>query len=167
MRQYRLAIDAAITAANRAGDENQSAIMGRAVEKAHRLALIYACSADRHNLEITEDAAVWATKFIDHCTRQMLFAARFYISESEFDRKANRLLATLRTWQKSNPTVPMTKTAISRKMKLPVKEMTDVIESLLLRGEIEHVVTPTTGRPAEGYRLRDLMHPSYTLFTPA
>lgn len=67
------------------------AIWARANEKARRLALIYACSANHQDPRINVDAVRWACEFVEHQTRRMLFMAGTNVSENEFDARCKKL----------------------------------------------------------------------------
>src|SRR5262249_58144259 len=83
-------------------DQAGMAIWARANEKARRLALIYACSADHADPRITVEAARWACEFVDHQTRRMLFMSAEYVAENDFDARCKKLVATLRKWREKH-----------------------------------------------------------------
>jgi hypothetical protein len=143
--QYALAEDR--------GDPVGMAIWARANEKARRLALVHACSADRLDPRVDADAARWACAFVEHQTRRMLFMAAEYVSENEFDARCKRLVATLRTWQDRHGDAWMPFWRISRKHPWSEREHEEVRATLLNQRLIEYAEARTAGRPSKLYRL--------------
>jgi hypothetical protein len=149
----RKAADARYNSAFDANDEGSMAIWARAYEKARRLALVYACSADREHPEIGRDAAEWAGAFVEHQTTRMLATLAKYASESEFDAKRKRLLEILSRWRASEGDRWMPFWMINRKLPWSIREHEEVRDTLLQQRLIEHDVLCTRGRPAVVYRL--------------
>jgi hypothetical protein len=125
----------------------------RAYEKARRLALIYACSVDRENPEITTEAVAWSGAFALHQTRRMLYMARQYASESEFDARRKRLLEVLDQWRRQHGDEWMPFWKVNRKLPWSNREHEEVRDTLLHQRLIEARTTPTRGRPGLFYRL--------------
>lgn len=136
-----------------AQDEAGMALWARAYEKARRLALIYACSIDRENPVVTPEAVAWAGAFALHQTRRMLYMARQYASESEFDARRKRLLDVLEQWRRQHGDEWMPLWRVNRKLPWSPREHEEVRDTLLQQRLIEYRVTTTRGRPGAVYRL--------------
>jgi hypothetical protein len=149
----RRRIDATYDECQAVGDNPGMAIWARAYEKARRLALVYACSADRENPEITTEAVAWSGAFALHQTRRMLYMARQYASESEFDARRKRLLEVLDQWRRQHGDEWMPFWKVNRKLPWSNREHEEVRDTLLHQRLIEARTTPTRGRPGLFYRL--------------
>ena len=66
------------------GGASAAAVWARAEEKACRLALLYACSADREHPRIDRDAADWACRIVQYLTERLLFVADGWVADSAF-----------------------------------------------------------------------------------
>ncbi len=152
-RELRERADAEYAQAEAANDPAGMAIWARAYEKARRLALVYACSAERENPVTTPEAAAWAGAFVEHQTRRMLYMARHYASESEFDGKRKRLLDVLEQWRQQHGDEWMPFWRINRKLPWSSREHEEVRETLLQQRLIESQLKATRGRPGLFYRL--------------
>ena len=64
-------------------------------EKIAKLALLYAISEDPRSPKISRAAVEWATKFVVHVTRWMLFEGQFHASEGRFGHLKDRALASI------------------------------------------------------------------------
>lgn len=134
-------------------DQAGMAIWARANEKARRLALIYACSADHVNPQITVEAVRWACEFVDHQTRRMLFMAAENVSENDFDARCKRLVATLRKWREHHGDAWMPFWQLNRKHPWSERDHEEVRTTLLNQRLIEYEVRKTGGGPQHLYRL--------------
>jgi hypothetical protein len=156
-RAVRERADAEYTQCEQANDPAGMAIWARAYEKARRLALLHTISACRDNPVITPEAATWAGAFIEHQTRRMLFMARHYASESEFDGKRKRLLDVLEQWRRQNGDEWMPFWRINRKLPWSSRDHDEVRDTLLQQRLIEFEMRPPGrkgGRPTAGYRIK-------------
>jgi hypothetical protein len=82
-----------------AGGENGEAVRiawSRVVENATKLAMLYACSADRTCLSISRQAAEWAADFATRQVRRQLWMAGEHVAESPFHAQCLRVLKRLR-----------------------------------------------------------------------
>jgi Protein of unknown function (DUF3987) len=130
------------------------AVWNRCHEKGRRLALNYAASADHLNLEVTEDAAVWASAFARHQSRKMLFMAGAHVVESPFDGLCKKVEDTLRRWSDRKGDGWMPGWELRRRIKeMSPREQKEALEALLGQGKIEREQS-TGGRPGERFRLR-------------
>jgi hypothetical protein len=134
-------------------DQAGMAIWARANEKARRLALIHACSANYANPRITVGAARWACDFVDHQTRRMLFMAAEYVSENDFDARCKKLVATLRKWREKHGDAWMPFWQINRQHPWSEREHEEVRTTLLNQRRIEYQERKTGGTPQRLYRL--------------
>ena len=115
LKQFREHADNEYSLAEDNVDPAGMALWARANEKARRLALIHACSANHVDPQISAEAARWACSFVEHQTRRMLFMAGGHVSENEFDARCKRVVATLRTWQERHGDVWMPFWQLNRK----------------------------------------------------
>ena len=152
-RDIRERADAEYARCEQANDPAGMAIWARAYEKARRLALLHAISGCRDNPVIAPEAAAWAGSFVEHQTRRMLFMARQFASESEFDGKRKRLLGLLEQWQRQHGDEWMPFWRLNRKLPLSSREHEEVRDTLIQQRLIEFQVTTTRGRPGAVYRL--------------
>jgi len=129
------------------------AIWARAYEKTRRLALVYACSADRFRPVIAHTAASWAGAFVDHQTRRMLYMARLHASESDFDAKRKRLLDLLGQWRQQHGDEWMPFWRVNRKLPWSNREHEEIRDTLLQQHLMESQAASTRGRPGTLYRL--------------
>jgi len=153
LRDFRDEADDEYSAAEDRGDAPGMAIWARANEKARRLALVYACSANHIDPLITAEAADWAHRFVVHQTRRMLFMTIGHVSENEFDARCKKLVATLRTWRERHGDAWMPFWQLNRKHPWSEREHEEVRATLLNQRLIEFNETNTGGRRARLYRL--------------
>jgi hypothetical protein len=153
LRAFREQADDEYSRAEDRGDPVGMAIWARAHEKARRLALIYACSADHVAPQITVEGARWACDLVRHQTRRMLFMAGEHVSENEFDARCKKLVATLRKWRAKHGDAWMPFWQLSRKHPWSEREHEDIRTALLNQRLIQYAETATGGRPSRQYRL--------------
>jgi hypothetical protein len=152
-RDLRLQADAEYDQCQAVNDPAGMAIWARAYEKARRLALIHACSTCRDEPVINRAGAEWAGAFVLHQTRRMLFMARRYASESDFDAKRKRLLEVLEQWRDEHGDEWMPFWKVNRRLPWSSREHDEVRDTLLQQRLIEHQVVSTRGRPAAMYHM--------------
>jgi len=152
-RDYGQKADAHYDAAQAQSDLVTMAIWGRASEKARRLALIYACSENPFNPQITEQAVRWATELVDYTTRRMLFMASQYVSESEFHANCQRLIRILGDWKAKKGDAWMPFWLINRKLPWTQREHEEVRTTLLNQRKIEYSEQATGGPAKRLYRM--------------
>ena len=152
-REFRRFADDEYSTAEEQGDVIGMAIWARAYEKARRLALIYACSAQHQNPSIDLFGTSWACEFVEHQTRRMLFMAGNHASESDFDARRKRLLEVLAKWhaRKGDTWMPFWK--INRQLPWSKREHEELRDTLLSQRLIEFNIRQTKGRPGDVYRL--------------
>jgi hypothetical protein len=154
-RAIRERADAEYTRAEAQNDPAGMAIWARAYEKARRLALLYAVSVCRDNPVVTSEAAAWAGAFVEHQTRRMLYMARHYACESEFDARRKRLLEVLDQWRRQHGDDWMPYWRLSRQLPWSPREHEEVRNALIEQRLVETrmLVTGRRGRPGLYYRL--------------
>lgn len=152
LRELRERAEAEYARAEVANDPAAMAIWARSYEKTRRLALIYACSADRREPVIGLEATEWAGAFIEHQTRRMLYMTQAHASEGEFDTRRRRLLDLLEGWRRQHGDDWMPFWRINRKLPWSLRDHEELRETLLQQRLIEFQVTSTRGRPGAVYR---------------
>lgn len=105
----------------------------RATEKARKLALIYACSADHHNPKIDVKAAQWSCAVSDYLTRRMIYLAGQWIAENPYDAKRKRVLRLITD---AGPAGLKRSQLYAKTRALTSRERNEVIEALLLCGDV-------------------------------
>ena len=125
------------------------ALWARTVEKARKLALIYACSTATPGeaFTIDEAAVTWGCRVSEYLTLRLIWLAKTWISDGPFDSRRKRVLRVLRDAGKEG----MTRTELSRRTQsLRPAEREEVIGALVQSGEIELVQIEKigAGRPA-------------------
>ncbi|MBX3404547.1 MAG: DUF3987 domain-containing protein [Phycisphaeraceae bacterium] len=129
--------------------EGIAAVWSRAEEKACRLALIYACSANPENPVIEELAASWACDLSSYVTRRLLFEAHVRIADGQFDARQKRVLRII---DEHGGTQGICHTQLLWKTRwLSVRERQEVIDNLIATGQINEVRVATKGRSATRY----------------
>ena len=96
LTESRQAAEVEYGSAEARGDPVGTTVWGRVPEQARKLALLYAISANHESPQIDVDAARWATEFILHQTRRMLFMAHSHVAENPFHAECLKLLRRLR-----------------------------------------------------------------------
>jgi hypothetical protein len=153
LRVFRQEADRAYSRAEDRGDQAGMAIWARAHEKARRLALLYACSADHAAPRIAAEGARWACDLVRHQTLRMLFMAGEHVSENDFDARCKQLVATLRAWRGKHGGAWMPYWKLSRKHPWSEREHEEVRTALLNQRLIQYAEAVTGGRPSKQYRL--------------
>jgi hypothetical protein len=127
-------------------DKFEQAMYNRLIEKAKKLAIIYACSkitgrvSDEVDIKIDLEAVKWAYDFAEYATRLMIYRARMNVASSEFHRLQQIVLKCLENGKQSRST-------LSRLTKLKKRELDEVIEALLDQELIEVTHVPTKTKP--------------------
>lgn len=127
-------------------DETYAPVWGRAEEKACRLALVYACSADKDDPVIDADAAQWACRLAEYTTRRTVFTADQWIAEGLFDARQKKVLRVIR-----NAQVISRSKLCHQTQSLTPKERAEVLENLIQTGLIRAVQVETRGRQRTDY----------------
>lgn len=135
--------------ADDAGDEVARAAWSRTCEHAKKLALIYACSANHMQPEITLDAVRWASEFALHQTRRQLYLASVHVAENPFHKECLKFIKKL----SEHPDRQMQRQHLLKYMKCKAVEFDQIVLTLLQQDEIEVTSIPTKTKTAQGFRL--------------
>jgi hypothetical protein len=112
---------------------------------------VHAISADRLCPRIDEAAARWASRFVMHHTRRMLFMARGHVADNPFHAECLKLMEKLR----AAPAAQLPHSVLLKRMKTNAKGFRDLIETLLQRGDVVIREVTTSGRTGFVYRLAE------------
>jgi len=134
------------------GDPVGTTVWGRVSEQARKLALIYAVSENHIEPKIGESAVQWASRFVLHQTRRMLYMASLHVSESEFDQRCKRLLEMLLEWRSRTGDPWMPYREITRRLRWSRREHDEVRQTLIDQERIQVDTQRTAGRPRYVYR---------------
>jgi hypothetical protein len=132
-------------------DSVGTTVWGRVSEQTRKLALLYAVSENHETPRIDLGAAQWASAFVMHQTRRMLFMAQAHVAENPFHAECLKVVQKLR----EAPTRQLSHQVLLKRMKMKAKDFRDLIETLVQRGEVMVVHVPTSGRTGVVYRLTD------------
>jgi len=130
-------------------DSVGTTVWGRVSEQVRKLALLHAISEDYRSPRIGLEAARWASRFVLHQTRRMLFMASSHVAENPFHAECLKLMQKLR----DAPNHEIPHSALLKRMKIDAKHFMEVIETLVQRGDIEVVTVPRAGTYRRSYRL--------------
>jgi len=120
----------------------------RTVEKARKLALVYACSANHQSPAIDVDAAHWACELAEYLTRRMIYLAHQWVAEGPFDAKRKRML---RIVEAAGP-AGLTRSQLCMKTRsLTVRERIEVIDALITCGDVLENRESSGGAPRVRY----------------
>lgn len=150
--EVRAAGDAAYAQAQASDDTIGMAVWARAAEKARKLALLYAISADHEHPQITAEAIRWGWSVARHLTQRMLFMAGSHVFDSDFDALCKRMTTILQGWADRHGDAWMEAWKVARRMKLSVRALDEVRDALVAQRRIEFAETATGGRPQRMFR---------------
>ena len=136
-------------AAESRDDPVGTTVWGRVPEQIRKLALLYAISVSHRLPRINVDAVRWATDFMLHQTRRMLFMAGSHVAENPFHADCLRLIRKL---QKA-PERQLPHSVLLKRMKLDTEQFQKLISTLEQQGDLRTVVQATAGRPQRLYQL--------------
>jgi hypothetical protein len=134
------------------GDPVGTTVWGRVSEQTRKLALIYAVSENHLAPKIDAPAVEWASQFVMHQTRRMLYMVGLHVSDSDFDHRCKRLLETLIEWRSRHKDPWMPYREITRQLRWSRREHDEVRQTLIDQERIEVEVLRTGGRPRVVYR---------------
>jgi hypothetical protein len=118
-------------------------------EQVRKLALLYAASANHQSPLIDAAAVRWATDFMLHQTRRMLFMAHNHVAENPFHAECLKLIRKLR--EESNG--QLAHSVLLKRMKIDAKTFQELVTTLEQQGDLLTVIQATAGRPQRHYRL--------------
>lgn len=130
-------------------DSVGTTVWGRVSEQVRKLALLHAVSRDYQLPSITPGDVQWASQFVLHQTRRMLFMASSHVAENPFHAECLKLMQKLR----DAPGHEIPHSVLLKRMKIDAKHFVELIETLVQRGDIEVVTVPRAGAHRRSYRL--------------
>jgi hypothetical protein len=136
-------------AAESGGDAVGTTVWGRVPEHTRKLALLYAISRSHQSPWIDAAAVRWATAFVLHQTRRMLFMANSHVAENPFHAECLKLLRKLQ----DAPDRQLPHSVLLKRMKMDAKLFQGLIATLEQQGDLQTIVQPSGGRPQRHYRL--------------
>ena len=149
LTEARQASEAEYAAAEARGDPVGTTVWGRVPEQIRKLALLYAVSESHESPQIDVAAVRWATDFILHQTRRMLFMAHNHVAENPFHADCLKLLRKLR----EAPGQQLAHSVLLKRMKIDAKTFQELITTLEQQGDVTTVSQSTAGRPQRVYQL--------------
>lgn len=141
--------EAEYTAAEAKGDSVGTTVWGRVSEQTRKLALLYAVSENHLAPRIGLAAVEWASAFVMHQTKRMLFMAAGHVAENPFHAECLKLMRKLR----EAPDGQMARNKLMRAMRCKLADFDQIVGTLLIQGDIVPVDIPTKTKTAQGYRL--------------
>jgi hypothetical protein len=141
--------EAEYTSAEAKGDSVGTTVWGRVSEQTRKLALLYAISENHLAPRIGLAAVQWASAFVMHQTRRMLFMAAAHVADSEFDALCLRAIEKIR----NAPGNELAHSVLLKRLKIPKKEFADLMDTLACRGDVEVKDVTTSGRTGRWYAL--------------
>ncbi|MGD9646980.1 MAG: bifunctional DNA primase/polymerase [Pirellulales bacterium] len=119
----------------------------RAVEKARKLALLYACSANPQRPVVTVDAATWACRLSEYLTRRLIYLASRWVSDNQVESDTKRVLRIIAEHAEG-----IDGTALTRATQwLRRREREEAVATLIESGELIVIEVPRAGRPKRIY----------------
>jgi len=124
-------------------------VWGRVSEQVRKLALLHAVSANHRSPCIEVASARWASRFVMHQTRRMLFMAQAHVADNPFHAECLKVMEKLR----NAPGGQLSHQVLLKRMKTKARDFRDLIETLVQRGDVTAAQVQTTGRTGIVYRL--------------
>jgi hypothetical protein len=147
--ETRMEAEAEYSLAEEASDSVGTTVWSRVSEQTRKLALLYAISENHQSPRISLAAVEWASAFVMHQTRRMLFMAASHVADNPFHAECLKLLEKLR----DAPNNELPHSVLLKRMKMDAKTFTVLIETLVQQGDIEVATVSTPGRNMRAYRL--------------
>ena len=147
--ESRLQAEAEYSAAESRGDPVGTTVWGRVHEQTRKLALLYSVSENHITPMIGSDAVGWASAFVLHQTRRMLFMAEGHVADNPFHADCLKLMKKLR----ESPDQTLTHSMLLKRMKVDTKSFHALVDTLVQQGDIEIQTIKTSGRSGYQYRL--------------
>jgi hypothetical protein len=147
--ESRIECETEYSQAESRGDAVGTTVWGRVNEHARKLALIYAASENHLEPCIGRAAAEWATAFMMHQARRMLFMAQSHVADNPFHADCLRFMQKLR----ESPERSLPHSVLLKRMKTDTQTFQKIVQTLTQQGDIDPSPSKTTGRPGVVYRL--------------
>lgn len=123
-------------------------IWSRCAAMAEQLALLHACSQYGPGTSaITAPSATWGVKVAEHLAQRLLWHVSRHVADGAFGKLRLRVLRLL---EDAGGQVSHRK--MLRQLKVKVRELQEVIDSLIASEEVEHVMMKGKSRSIAGYR---------------
>ena len=148
--ETRVEADAEYAKAEAKGDPVGTTVWGRVSEQTRKLALLHAVSECHESPCIGKAAVMWASQFVMHQTRRMLFMAQCHVAENPFHAECLKLLRKLQ----EAPGRELAHSVLLKRMKTDAKTFLVLVTTLEQRGDIEIITVPRAGTARKSYRLR-------------
>ena len=149
LAEARLTSEAEYASAEVRGDPVGTTVWGRVPEQIRKLSLLHAVSVSHLTPRIDVVAVQWATDFMLHQTRRMLFMAHNHVAENPFHGDCLKLLRKLR----DAPNQQLAHSVLLKRMKTDAKTFQELVTTLEQQGDLLTVTQATAGRPQRHYRL--------------
>ena len=130
-------------------DSVGTTVWGRVSEQTRKLALLYAVSENHESPSIGIDAVRWASRFVMHQTRRMLFMAAGHVAENPFHAECLKAVEKLR----NAPGHELPHSVLLKRMKMDAKSFGMLVDTLVQQGDIEIATTAKPGWHIRSYRL--------------
>jgi hypothetical protein len=124
-------------------------VWGRVSEQTRKLALLYAVSENHRTPLISADAVQWASTFVRHQTRRMLFMAQGHVADNPFHAECLKALRKVR----EAPGHVLPHSILLKRMKMDARTFRELIDTLVESGDIASDPVTTAGRTGVVYRL--------------
>ena len=147
--ETRQRAEAEYSAAEGRSDSVGTTVWGRVSEQVRKLALLYAISENHQAPRISLAAVEWASAFVMHQTRRMLFMAAGHVAENPFHAECLKAVEKLR----SAPGQELPHSVLLKRMKMDSKSFGMLVETLVQQGDIEIATTAKPGWHIRSYRL--------------
>ena len=131
-------------------DSVGTTVWGRVSEQIRKLALLHAISETHASPRIGLAAVRWASGFVMHQTRRMLFMAQSHVADNPFHAECLKLIQKLR----DVPGQELPHSVLLKRMKTDAKSFGALVDTLAQRGDVEIVTVPRAGTYKRSYRLR-------------
>jgi len=155
INDFRQSADREYAQAEDRKDEVAMTVWGRANENARKLALLYACSENHTQPEISVDAVRWASAFVEHQIQRMLYMANQYVSTNDFDAECKKALRYLIRSKHSGKEdwYPMPDWRLRRHMATSPSTYDNIIEALTKQKRILFQTIEGSTKPRKGWIL--------------
>ncbi|MGH7144152.1 MAG: bifunctional DNA primase/polymerase [Planctomycetota bacterium] len=149
LRETRQIADIGYREAESRQDAVAMALWGRVNENVRKLALLYAVSRSYLLPQIDAEAVGWARNLVLHQARRMLFMAQEHVARNEFQADCLKFLRKLR----EAPGCALAHKTLLKRMKLHAQTFSEVVDTLMQRGEIYRTMVLENKSWHAGYRL--------------
>ena len=152
--ECRKLAEAEYSAAESRGDPVGTTVWGRVSEQTRKLALLHAVSENHETTHVGLAAIEWASAFVMHQTRRMLFMAASHVADNDFDALMKRTIEILRKWRdKNGPEAIMPTWELRRRLKQRPSDFKDIVLELEARHIALFETEKGTTKPKSGCRL--------------